>query len=300
MRSCSMTESQDIQFDDNESAVIDGLRTGSHSMLISKCPECDSKGYKLDDKKKAILCDCFKQRLRYQKLLNAGVSKNLIGKTLDDDWNIQQDALGHDLGPDKNKKIAVRDFMKKYINAIPALCAGIMMTFKNNSGSNFKGSSLLLVGGASSGKSFLASVIIQETLKHGLLAKIYAWTDLANILKEYQYKDEQDDLAHEFEMYDLIVIDGVCNYDIKSPCFIFQLDRLSRIRERTGSPIVITCEENYGSIQTGGGWQGLLESCYKIILPTPTKIEKYNKKATISPTTRKRQIKKIEEDDSEE
>jgi hypothetical protein len=69
----------------------------------------------------------------------------------------------------------------------------------------------------------------------------------------------------------LIIIDGVHDYKIGSPCFLLQLDRMCRQRMASGKPTIITSDNTYTDVSKGNNWQGLIDCCYIIKLPSPDK-----------------------------
>lgn len=271
--------------------------TDTHSEGVF-CKLCNDSGYSLVQNEngidKAVICECDKSRMWHQAFADAGITREYYDKTLESTWNINQDAYGNDLGPNKEKKRIIGQFMKKYINLIPALTAGIKLTvhaIKDNKKVDINVDSLLLLGEVGSGKTLLASIAVQETIKKGLSAKMYYWNDLNQILSQYENKTEQDEIAQEFKAYDLIVIDSIQDYANKTPCFIVQLDRICHERIRSGKPIMITAFTGYHKILSGYHWKSLLEQCYVINLPGSYKPNKENEEPSESGAEVKSRIK---------
>lgn len=255
-----------------EDAFIEQMKGASQH--TGECDLCKDAGYRLNANGEAILCICAKEKILHNRYTEANIPKAYFDKTITADWNISQDAFGDDLGPAKLKKKQVGNFMTKYINILPQLCSGKQMTIVYKNKTNKKCNSLLITGGQMSGKTLLASTAVMESIKQGFTAKIYDWLELVNTLSAYEYREEQDNIAEDFETRDLMVIDGVKDYGSHSPCFLFQLDRISRLRLSSSKPIIITCyEDNYSEMQSGPAWKSLLANCYVVKLPTAKKCE---------------------------
>lgn len=256
---------------------------------IYYCSECNDKGYKLvpqeNDIEQINLCKCEKKKLWHKTFEEAGVPRDFLDLTIESSWNLNQDAFGNDLGPQKPLKEKIGRWMEKYINAIPALISGLKLTVISKHKCPTKINSVLIVGGVKSGKSLLSSVAVQQTLLKGFTARIYDWIFLCNILSQYECREEQNAIVEDFAYCDLIVIDGVENYDIHSPCFKIQLDRISRERLRSGKPLIITSDLNYEKIVSGNSWISLLQSCHKIVLP---KLIQKTQSPTVNIPTRKK------------
>jgi hypothetical protein len=82
-------------------------------------------------------------------------------------------------------------------------------------------------------------------------------------------------LADDFAQKDIIIIDGVINYDMRNPTLSIQLDRIGRSRTKSGKPIVISAYDGYDKIEAGPGWSSMINSCFKITLPTPMPPQPY-------------------------
>jgi DNA replication protein DnaC len=224
------------------------------------------------DADQAEFCECKRKSMWHRTYMDAGVPPQFFDCTIESDWNLNQDAYGNDLGKDRKRKIAIGEFIKKYINNIPLFNAGLKMKINRKRKSVIKTNSLLLIGGIKSGKSLLASIIVQKNLNRGLSATMYDWIHLCCVLSDYKQREEHDEIAEDFKESALIVIDGVQYFENRSSSFLFQLDRLARERMASGKPIVITGDPNYEKIISGNNWKSLLETCYKITLPTPQKL----------------------------
>lgn len=237
------------------------------------CEKCNDNGFifvENNNIEECVICDCKKQKQWEQTFFDAGIPRGFTNKSVAADWNVSQDAFGNDLGSSKKIKADIGRFIDKYIKAIPAIVGGIKLVITRPGRSSLKINSLLLVGGNKSGKSLLAAIAVQEALTRGLTAKMYDWTELFDILSDFHKKDQQEILTNEFMDLHFIAIDGVAmETATQSPCFITQLDRLSRIITKYDKPILITSSEHYCKKGIGSNWQSLVESCYKIKLPSP-------------------------------
>ena len=235
------------------------------------CADCEDRGYVLNSEDQAILCQCTKTKLWHERFEEAGIATIFYDKTINANWNVKQDAFGKDLGPLAKDKQAVGSFMEKYNRGIPQLCRGEKIKLVIPNKSNRHINSLILAGGIQSGKSLIASISAQEAIKkYGLTAKVYDWTYICSKLSSYEFTQEQDLIAQDFKERDFIVIDGVQNYKINHPCFIFQLDRISNERLKSAKPTIITVDGqiDWAKMNTGQHWKSLIASCYNVKLPS--------------------------------
>ena len=146
----------------DESDFLESLRAEGQATSGS-CSSCGGKGSWLNTDGKAVLCSCLKEQMWRDKYITAGVPPKYFGKTLSENWNLKQDPWGNNLTQAAlAKKIKIKSVMDKYINALPALCAGRPIKIIPNRGTTINLLSLLLVGGQWSGKSLICSALAQE------------------------------------------------------------------------------------------------------------------------------------------
>lgn len=240
------------------------------------CSSCGGSGSWLNNEGKVILCHCLKEQMWRDKFSTAGIPAKYFGKSLSENWNLKQDPWGNNLTQSAlDKKTKVKAVLDKYINAMPALCAGRPIKIIPNRGTTINLMSLLLVGGQWSGKSLICSVLAQEAVKKKLSVSYYDYADLYADLSGFDNREKQSDLADDFARKDIIIIDGVINYDMRNPTLSIQLDRIGRARTKSGKPIVISAYDGYERIEAGPGWSSMMNSCFKITLPTPMPPQPY-------------------------
>ena len=122
-------------------------------------------------------------------------------------------------------------------------------------------------GSIGSGKTFIASTLVQSSIKQGLTAKYYDWSDLIQVLSDFDRKDDAEQLLEEFKNLSFVAIDGVEHYSYQHPILPQQLDRISRARLNSGKPTVIMSYGNINQISGGSGWNSLLKNCLHCHLP---------------------------------
>jgi len=260
----------DSEYDFLESLKAEGEQSSS------ACPVCKGKQSWQDSNNKVIICHCLKTQMWNDIFKTAGIPPKYFGKSLAENWNLKQDPWGHNLTQSAlNKKTLVKSILDKYINALPAICAGRPLKIIPNRGTTINVSSLLLQGGQWSGKSLICSVIAQEAVKKKLSVTYYDYADLYSDLSSFDYREKQSELADDFKQKDIIILDGITYYEMRNPNFSIQLDRIARSRIKSGKPIIMSSYEGYEKIDAGPGWSSLLKSCFKITLPTPTPPQPY-------------------------
>ena len=127
--------------------------------------------------------------------------------------------------------------------------------------------SICFYGASGSGKTFIASVLVQSAIRKNLTAKYYDWTDIVQILTDFDKKKEIDELVEELKNVDFACIDGIENFNISNPYLTLQLDRISKARLNSGKPYMLFGNGEIERISNGSGWQSLISNCLSIRLP---------------------------------
>jgi DNA replication protein DnaC len=127
--------------------------------------------------------------------------------------------------------------------------------------------SICFLGASGSGKTFIASVLVQSAIRKNLTAKYYDWTDIVQLLTDFDKKKEIDELVEELKNIDFVCIDGIENFNISNPYLILQLDRISKSRLNSGKPYMLFGNGEIERISNGSGWQSLISNCLSIRLP---------------------------------
>ena len=261
---------------ENEIDFIKSLQSESKISTNGACPSCNGHGSWLNDDNKAVLCHCLKDQMWREKFMAAGIPQKHFGRTLSENWNLRQDPWGHNLTQNAlAKKVKIKAVLDKYINALPAVCAGRPIKIVPTKGTTINLTSLLLVGGQWSGKSLICSVLAQEAIKKKLSVSYYDYADLYADLSGFENREKQSDLADDFAQKDIIIIDGVTHYEMRNPNLAIQLDCIARARTKSGKPIIISAYDGYDRIDAGPGWSSLMASCFRISLPTPLPPQPY-------------------------
>lgn len=249
-------------------ATVEDLRNSAKYARMQEgkgCFNCNYNGYTTNYQGKAILCSCTKDKIFKELFGKSNVPSLYYNKSVDD-WNTRTDSLGNDLGPQQNISEKIFSLIKFYDKNLFKICSGTAIKIVHTGNVRNNLHSLIFEGGIGSGKTFIASVLVQSAIKKGLSAKFYDWSDLIQTLSDFDKKSDVDILLEEFKNLDFIAIDGVEIYQYMPPQIIPQLDRISKARLNSGKPsIIMICGNisNYG----GSGWNSLIKSCLHIRLP---------------------------------
>ena len=244
----------------NKKAMLKRKREGIGCVL------CDYTGFTISKDQKQVMCSCTKDKFYYEVFKKANVPNLYIGKNIED-WNTRTDAFGNDLGVQQNISEKTYALVKFYIKHLNGICTNNCPTIKHSGNMKAELHSLLFEGGIGSGKTFLASIMVQHAIRKNLSAKYYDWNELIETLIDFNKKDLADDVVEEFKNLDFIVLDGVEYSNFNHPQLPHHLDRVSKARANSGKPIMIFASNDHPSIQAGSGWKSLLKNCLLIRLP---------------------------------
>lgn len=231
------------------------------------CAACEYIGHTVNAEGKAIVCACTKRKMYHQIYQRAQIPAKYWDKTFEDDWNTKQDGDGNDLGAQSKTSEYVKKLLVFYARSIKKICGGFAPRVKHSGHRRDPLHSIAFEGGNKSGKSFIASVMLQQACRKGLSVYYVEWADLVSVLSNYDRDTEQDELAEIFKNTDLIAIDGVEFYSSLSPSLTRQLDRLCRARLNSGKPTLVMVSPGYAALEVGNGWKSLMENCIHVRLP---------------------------------
>lgn len=229
------------------------------------CVLCDYTGL-LNSEKGSEFCSCVKNKMLRDIFIKANVPKIYLGKTMED-WNTRSDNAGNDLGSQQSISERVYFLLKNYERVISKICAGHQIKIKHSGNISTSLHSLNFDGGIGSGKTFISSVMVQAAIREKLSAKYYEWSEILQIVTDYDKKDQLDEIVDDFKNLDFIALDGVENYNYNHPQMAIHIDRISRARLNSGKPIFIMSNGNVSSVVNGSGWPSLLRNCLTIRLP---------------------------------
>jgi DNA replication protein DnaC len=259
----------DSDFSEILGISVENLKEGSRLYKMNRgigCVLCDYSGYTTNFKGKAVMCSCEKDRF-YKKLYRqSNVPQIFFGKTLDD-WNTRTDSLGRDLGTEEQVSQKVITLLKFFENHFLRICQGDSPKIKHTGNVVSKLHSILFDGKSGSGKTFIASAMVQSAIRKNLTTKYYEWSDLISILTDFDKKEEFETINEEFKNLDFVVIDGIEQYPYTHPHFIQNLDRLAKSRLNSGKPVFLMVLGSTSNISTGSGWNSLVRNCLTIRLP---------------------------------
>lgn len=259
----------DPDFADILGINVENLKEGARLYKMNRgigCVLCDYSGYTTNYKGKAVMCSCEKDRF-YKKLYRqSNVPQIFFGKTLDD-WDTRTDSLGRDLGTEEQVSQKVITLLKFFENHFVRICQGDSPKIKHTGNVVSKLHSILFDGKSGSGKTFIASAMVQSAIRKNLTSKYYEWSDLISILTDFDKKEEFESINEEFKSLDFVVIDGIEQYPYTHPHFVQNLDRLAKSRLNSGKPVFLMVLGSTSNISTGSGWNSLVRNCLTIRLP---------------------------------
>jgi DNA replication protein DnaC len=245
------------------------LKEGARLFKMNRgigCTLCDYSGYTINYKGKAVMCSCEKERFFKKLYRQSNVPQLYFGKTLDD-WNTRTDSLGRDLGNEEQVSQKVITLLKFYEKYFERICQGDSPRIKHTGNIVAKLHSILFDGKSGSGKTFIASAMVQSAIRKNLTSKYYEWSDLISVITDFDKNDEVEKINEEFKNLDFVVIDGIEQYSYTHPLFIQNLDRLVKSRLNSGKPIFLMILGSTSNISTGSGWNSLIQNCLTIRLP---------------------------------
>ena len=230
------------------------------------CVLCDYTGYTKSENGKAVLCSCEKDRFYRKIYRQSNVPSLFMGKTLDD-WDTRTDSLGRDLGTEEQISQRVITTLKYYEKHLNRICEGDCPKIRHTGNVVQKLHSLMFDGKSGSGKTFIASVLVQSAIRKNLTSKYYEWSDLISTITDFDKKEEFETINEEFKTLDFIVIDGIEQYPYTHPHFVQNLDRLAKSRLNSGKPVFLMVLGSTSNISSGSGWNSLIRSCLTLRLP---------------------------------
>lgn len=249
--------------------TVEDLKSGARELRKRSgtgCFLCDYFGYTKNTQGKAVMCTCLRKKCLHELYVHANVPKAYYDATVDD-WNTRTDSNGQDLGPQQSISEKVYKLLKFYDKNLHKICSGIPLKITHTGNITNNLHSLNFEGNIGSGKTFIASVLVQSAIKQSLSAKYYDWAELVQTMSDFDKKSDMDQINEEFKSYDFIAIDGVEIYQYMPNQMIPQLDRVCKSRTNCGKPTVIMSLGNLNSFNGGSGWASLIKNCLTIRLP---------------------------------
>lgn len=233
------------------------------------CVLCNYTGYTTNSENKEIMCSCEKNKFFHEIYSRANIPRAYLNKNLDD-WNTRTDASGNDLGMQQIRSENVYTLLKYYDKHFVRICNGNPPTFKHSVNMSDKLGSIIFEGGIGSGKTFIASVMVQLAIQKNLTAKYFDWTELLETFIDFDKKEIANDIIDDFKNLDFIALDGVENL-ISHTQLPFQLERLARARLGSNKPTFIMAFGNVDQISNASGWRSFISNCITIHLPMAVK-----------------------------
>ncbi len=230
------------------------------------CFSCHYTGYITNSNSTTSMCSCAKEKWLSEIFKKSNVPNKYIGKTLED-WETRTNSSGEDLGIHEITSQNIKRLLKFYEKNLFFIVQGLCPKIKHNINQRDTLHSLKFTGSNGSGKTFIASVMVQHAIRKQLTAKYYDWSEILETLIDYNRKEEVTELVDEFKNLDFIAIDGLQNFSITQSHVTIQLDRLGKARSNSGKPIFLMVSGDISKIEGGTGWSSLVSSCLTIQLP---------------------------------
>jgi DNA replication protein DnaC len=229
------------------------------------CSLCDYSGYTTNEDGLSSMCSCQKNKFFRELFALAKVPAPYLGQTVEN-WDIRNGKNGKDLGSQQDISQKIYSLIHFYDRHLLNICKNQPPKVKLNYGKQPL-HSIVFEGSIGSGRTFIASVLVQSAIRKGLTAKYYTFPNIISILTTFVKNDEFDNLRDEFANLDLIAIDCIQKYDDIQKSFSFQLDELCALRLNSGKPSLLFSDGNAASVSSGSSWNSLLHSCIPIRLP---------------------------------
>jgi len=230
------------------------------------CDQCNYKGYYTNYTGLTYMCACVKESFLKDLFIKASVPRKYLGKQITD-WNTRTDNNGNDLGILQSISENVYRLMQSYEKHLANICNGNSPRIVHSINIRTNLHSICFLGASGSGKTFIASVLVQSAIRKSLTSKYYDWTDIVQLLTDFDKKKDLDELVEELKNLDFICIDGIENFNITNPYLTLQLDRISKARLNSGKPYMLFGNGDIEKISNSSGWQSLISNCLSIRLP---------------------------------
>ena len=255
--------------------------------MANGCEKCGFQGFYIDDNNKIVRCECVTKKIIQSMYENVGIPKFLFNASFDQ-YNINETGL-----PTNSQVVGRSDAKQKekVRTCLLAICKQIKNVIGNNDffkigggdvvGEMWHGSTIILSGGRSSGKSLLSACIAKEALKEKIMPKIFQWATIVDAC--YAFKtDNFEEVRYELSERKFIIIENFTNYDKPiddgsntSNGSLFSKRRFDTLFEyiyKHGTPTIITTSLTPQQLNQQQMYGPLLSSIlvggYKIPLPS--------------------------------
>lgn len=229
------------------------------------CALCDYSGYTTNEDGLSSMCSCQKKKFFRELFALANIPNPFIDKTVLD-WDFRNGKNGVDLGSQQEISQKIFSLITFYEKHLINICKNESPKIKHSGGIRQPLHSVMFEGNNGSGKTFIASVLVQSAIKKGLTAKYYEFPNILTTLTKSELNEQYEQLYDEFKNLDLVAIDCIQNYDYYAK-FTLQLDRICAARINSGKPTLLFSDGHANSVSTGASWNSLLRSCIIVRLP---------------------------------
>ena len=133
------------------------------------CSECNYTGF-IPKATGSFMCSCIKEKIFHDLFIKANIPKKYLGKQIHD-WNTRTDDLGNDLGLLQSTSENIAKLMQSYERNFLNICSGNPPKLIHSINVRTNLSNICFYGLNGSGKTFIASVMVQTAIRKNLTAK---------------------------------------------------------------------------------------------------------------------------------
>jgi DNA replication protein DnaC len=202
-----------------------------------------TKFYSINSDGLAVLNDDIVQYHKERVLTAIGIPKKYWDLELEN-FVEYQDSYGNELNEiDIEKKSKARQLVAAYCSQLPRILNGNLFEYNIDENNKIVGNNLVIVGGASSGKTMLGCIIAKSGLDYTHNIKFYPWTNCLKLLSNYT-DDKRKELSNNMSGANILIIDGVCAYSQKpNSAFNIEFDSIISNRLNMNKPTIITSHD---------------------------------------------------------
>lgn len=210
-------------------------------------------------------------KLQLKKLyIASGIPVKYHFQSLETGWSTVTSPVGKLTGSAKKRSEIVKVLFEAYIKALDSIMSGegLRVVLKDRVEIV---SDLFIDGKKSSGKSFLLSVIGQESIIRGYKVKYIDWVDYLDRFQTFESRDANEEYFQHCINCDLLIVDSVYDYNINTNrYFLIQFDRLISNRQNSGKTTICSVDTSQGMPVFGPVWNRFSRETYTIQLPEPS------------------------------
>jgi len=174
--------------------------------------------------------------------LKAGIPAKYHFHDLETSWSTEYSPMQKLSELGKKRSIFVKKFLGCYLQNIDVVLHGSGIKYTKNKKIKFI-KDLVFIGGNSSGKTLLLSLIAQTAINNGSKTLFINWADFLHKYQSYNIAEEDEDLFQAALNCDLLLIDSIRDYDMAGTRnFQVLLDRLITKRDINDKVTIVSID----------------------------------------------------------